>query len=72
MSRKLYIGIVVIVVAAGALFLGLRKDNPVKFKTEPVSRGTIRAFCTATGTVAKLVCDSAMSSAVMLWKSGLM
>ncbi len=50
-NKKLFIGIVSGIIVIVVLFFMLRGGGGVAYKTEQVSRGTIRSFCTATGTV---------------------
>jgi HlyD family secretion protein len=50
--KKLIIGIItLLLIGGGAAYYFKTRDNGVKFKTVPVSRGPLRASITATGTV---------------------
>jgi len=52
MKKKILAAVVLAVILAGGGFYFLKnRDTAVKFKTEPVSRGDLRAAVTATGTV---------------------
>ena len=49
MKKVIIAAIIVVLIGAGLLIFYKTRDSGVKFKTEPVQRGSLRATVTATG-----------------------